>query len=604
MDKKDSAHANLASSRFLYIIVKLWKHEEEREIGFEKGCFAVTVFEDYQYERPDVTKYEESFHKAFDVLKNAATLEEAERSIEEINHLRKHLDTMFRLVEIRHTINTEDPFYKTENDFADETMPIFEGKTTEFYQLLLASPFRADLEKKWGRQLFALAEAQLKSFSPEVIPLMQQENKWASKYTKLIAAAKIPFQGTERTLAQLAPFQQSPDRHVRKAALEAYFGYFAAHEQEFDEIYDQLVKIRTEIATKLGFDNYADLSYYRMARVGYDKEMVKSYREQIRNYVVPAANRLYERQRRRIGVDELKFYDVPFQFTTGNAAPKGDPEWIIDNGKKMYAELSPETGEFFQFMLDHHLMDLLATKGKAGGGYCEYIFDYESPFIFSNFNGTADDIDVLTHEAGHAFQVYSTHSDIPEYRWPTYEGAEIHSMSMEFFTWPWMNLFFKEDADKRRFSHLSDALLFLPYGVSVDEFQHVVYEHPEMTPAERKQAWKDIEKKYLPYRDYDGIDFLEMGGFWQRQGHIYESPFYYIDYTLAQVCAFEFWKKSQEDYDGAWKDYLKLCKQGGSKSFLELVQSAGLESPFKEGCVADIVDAVTNWLDQIDDSSY
>lgn len=564
----------------------------------------MTVFEDYHYERPDVVKYEDAFHKAFHSLKNAATLEDAVHAVEEINYLRTHLDTMFRLVQIRHTINTEDSFYKAENDFADEAMPLFEGKSTEFYKLLLNSPFRAELEKRWGKQLFALAEAQLKSFSPEVIPLMQQENKWASKYTQLIAAAKIPFEGEERTLVQLLPFQRSSDRKIRKAALEAYFGYFAEHEKEFDEIYDQLVKIRTEIARKLGFENYADLSYFRMARIGYDRDMVKNYREQIRKYVVPAANKLYERQRKRIGVDTLKYYDVPFQFTTGNAAPKGDPDWIIENGKKMYTELSPETGEFYQFMLDHHLMDLLATKGKAGGGYCEYIFDYESPFIFSNFNGTSDDIDVLTHEAGHAFQVYSTHSDIPEYRWPTYEGAEIHSMSMEFFTWPWMNLFFKEDTDKRKFSHLSDALLFLPYGVSVDEFQHVVYEHPEMTPAERKQAWKDIEKKYLPHRDYDGIDFLEMGGFWQRQGHIYESPFYYIDYTLAQVCAFEFWKKSQEDYKGAWQDYLNLCKQGGSQSFLELVKTAGLESPFNEGCVASTVEAVTTWLDQIDDSSY
>ncbi|GAY75860.1 oligoendopeptidase F [Sporolactobacillus inulinus] len=570
----------------------------------KRGGFAVTVFEDYKYERPDVANYEEAFRKAFDAFEHAASLEDALCAAREINRMRKHLDTMFQLVGIRHTINTEDPFYKKENDFADETMPIFEGKTTEFYRLLLDSPFRAELEKKWGKQLFALAEAQLKSFSPEVIPLMQQENKWTSKYTKLIAAAKIPFKGEERTLAQLTPFQQSADRKERKAALEAYFGYFAEHEQAFDEIYDQLVKIRTEIARKLGFSNYADLSYYRMARIGYDREMVKNYREQIRKYVVPAASKLYERQRKRIGTDQLYYYDVPYQFTTGNAVPKGNSEWIIENGKRMYAELSPETGTFYQFMLDHHLMDLLATKGKAGGGYCEYIFDYDSPFIFSNFNGTAGDIDVLTHEAGHAFQVYTTRTEIPEYRWPTFEGAEIHSMSMEFFTWPWMDLFFKEDANKRRFSHLSDALLFLPYGVSVDEFQHVVYEHPEMTPAERKQAWKEIEKKYLPDRDYDGIEFLEKGGFWQRQGHIYESPFYYIDYTLAQVCAFEFWKKSQEDYDAAWKDYLNLCKQGGSKSFLELVKTAGLESPFKAGCVASVVTSVTDWLDQVDDSSY
>ncbi|RYL90270.1 M3 family oligoendopeptidase [Sporolactobacillus sp. THM19-2] len=561
----------------------------------------MAVFEEYKYERPDVEAVNKQFAAAFKSFQSAASAEEAEKAADRINDLRKHLDSLFNLVEIRHTVNTEDRFYKRENDFMDETMPIFEGKTTEYYKLLMDSPFRGELEEKWGKQLFALAEAQLKSFSPEIIPLMQQENKWASKYTRRVAAAKIPFEGEERTLAQLGPFMESEDRATRKAASEARFGYFAEHEEEFDEIYDRLVKIRTEIAHKLGFANYADLSYYRMSRIGYDKAMVADYRESIRKYVVPAANKLYERQRKRIGTDKLYIYDEPFTFKTGNAKPKGNAEWILKNGEQMYHELSPETDQFFHFMQDHHLMDLMATKGKAGGGYCTYIFDYQSPFIFSNFNGTAGDIDVLTHEAGHAFQVYTTHSDIPEYRWPTYEGAEIHSMSMEFFTWPWMKLFFKEDTEKRKFAHLSEALLFLPYGVSVDEFQHVVYEHPEMTPAERKLAWKKIEKKYLPHRNYDGFDYLERGGFWQRQSHIYEDPFYYIDYTLAQVCAFEFWKKSQEDYHSAWKDYLHLCRQGGSQSFLDLVRTAGLVSPFEKGCVESTLSAVASWLDQVDD---
>lgn len=564
----------------------------------------MAVFENFQYQRPELAEYEQQFNQAFAAFQQANCFEEAEAAFLAVNELRKHLDTLFNLVEIRHTINTEDAFYQKENDYMDETMPLFEAKTTAFYQLLVQSPYRAQLEQKWGKQLFALAEAQLNSFSEAVIPLAQQENKWTTKYTKLVAAAKIPFQGEERTLAQLMAFRESKDRAVRQEATNAYFGYFDAHEEEFDSIFDQLVKIRTKMAHQLGFANYADMSYSRMARIGYDKEMVKGYRDQIRRYVVPAATRLYERQRMRLGVDKLYFYDEPYYFKTGNAMPKGDADWILKNGKKMYHELSKETGEFFDYMLDHHLMDLLATKGKAGGGYCTYIEDYQSPFIFSNFNGTAADIDVLTHEAGHAFQVYSATSPLVDYRWPTYEGAEIHSMSMELFTWPWMKLFFEDETQKRKFAHLSEALLFLPYGVSVDEFQHVVYEHPEMTPAERKQAWKEIEQRYLPDRDYDGMDYLERGGVWQRQSHIYESPFYYIDYTLAQVCAFEFWNKSQEDYSAAWNDYLHLCRQGGSQSFLDLVQTAKLESPFSPGCVEKVVQAVVSWLDTIDDSSF
>lgn len=249
-------------------------------------------------------------------------------------------------------------------------------------------------------------------------------------------------------------------------------------------------------------------------------------------------------------------------------------------------------------------MDLVAKKGKQGGGYCTYISEYGAPFIFSNFNGTSGDIDVLTHEAGHAFQVYESRGfEVPEYGFPTYEACEIHSMSMEFFTWPWMDRFFEDEADKYRFDHLASGLIFIPYGVTVDEFQHFVYENPDATPAERKQAWREIERKYLPHRNYDDNTYLEQGGFWHKQGHIFSSPFYYIDYTLAQICAFQFWKKMHEDRSAAWADYLHLCRQGGSKSFVELVKVAGLISPFEDGCVTSVIGSINAWLDSVDDAA-
>ena len=341
-----------------------------------------------------------------------------------------------------------------------------------------------------------------------------------------------------------------------------------------------------------------------MNRTDYNADMVAGFRKQIEEHVVPLVSKLKQRQAKRIGVDDLKYYDESFEFQTGNATPKGDAKWIIENGKKMYTELSQETQEFFEFMLNEQLMDLVAMKGKESGGYCTYLPDYKAPFIFSNFNGTSGDIDVLTHEAGHAFQVYrSRNLSIPEYYWPTFEACEIHSMSMEFITWPWMELLFKEDTDKYKFSHLSSALIFLPYGVTVDEYQHFVYEHPEATPAERKQAWRSIELKYLPHRNYEGNAFLENGGYWQTQGHIYNSPFYYIDYVLAQICAFQFWKRSIENDPSAWNDYLQLCDLGGSKSFLELAEAAHLQSPFKEGTVETVVTTISDWLNGIDDKA-
>ena len=562
----------------------------------------MVTFKDYEYVRPNIDEMKEQAKVLIEQFTQAETVEEQSAIIEKINEAGNNFSTMSNLVYIRASIDTNDEFYQAERDYLDEVSPIAEEITFDFYKVLTTSKFRLQLEEKWGSQLFALAENQIKGFSPEVIELLQQENKLVSEYNKLVASAQIEFDGKTLTLAQLGPYGESIDRDVRKAARNASANFFAENGEKFDELYDKLVKLRHEIATKLGYKNYVELGYINMNRIDYNAEMVAKFREQVREFIVPVTTKLFERQAKRIGVEDLKFYDEGLNFLTGNATPQGDPDWIVANAKKMYEELSPETGEFFNFMIDRELMDLVAKKGKESGGYCTFIDNFDSPFIFSNFNGTSGDIDVLTHEAGHAFQVYSSRNiGIPEYLWPTYESAEIHSMSMEFFTWPWMELFFKEQTDKYKFAHLSSSLIFIPYGVAVDEFQHVVYENPEMTPAERKAAWKEIEQKYLPHRDYDGNEYLEAGGFWQRQAHIYSSPFYYIDYTLAQICAFQFWKRSREDFENAWKDYVHLCGLGGSQSFTNLVREAGLISPFEQGCVESVIGTIENYLNSVDD---
>ncbi len=560
-------------------------------------------FEDYLYTRPNLYEIESEFQRGLEEFNHASSVAEQINAIEKINVVRNNFGTMVNLCYIRHSIDTNNEFYKAEQDYIDEIEPEVEGWVTKYYQALVNSKYRKDLESKWGTQLFALAETQLKTFTPEIVPLLQKENKLSSEYTKLIASAKIMFEGKELTLVQLEPFGESTDRKMRIKANEARFGFLAKNEQKLDQIYDDLVKVRTDIARALGYASFVELAYDRMNRTDYNAEMVSKFRKQVEEFIVPVAMKLKDRQRIRIGVEKLKYYDESIIFPSGNAIPKGSPEWIIENGQKMYEELSTETGEFFTYMTENGLMDLVAKKGKAGGGYCTFIENYKAPFIFSNFNGTSGDIDVLTHEAGHAFQVFSSrHYDIPEYYWPTYEACEIHSMSMEFFAWPWMKHFFKEDTDKYLFAHLSDALLFLPYGVSVDEFQHWVYANPEATPQERKFTWREIEKKYLPHKDYDGFTYLENGGFWQRQAHIYNSPFYYIDYTLAQICAFQFWKRSREDWKTAWEDYVRLCKLGGSEPFTKLVAETQLISPFEDGCVKSVIDEIEKWLDSIEDN--
>lgn len=560
-------------------------------------------FLEFPYERPNIKKVEEEFIALLNEFDNAETFKEQNIVMENITKLRSKVETMSQLAYVRHTINTLDEFYDKEKDYLDEMSPIYQGLVTKFYFSLINSKYKTELKEKWGNQLFNLAELTMKTFKPEIIGDLQEENKLSSQYTKLLASVKIMFEGEERTLAQMTPFTTSKDRNMRKESSEAKYNFFKEHEEEFDAIYDNLVKVRTRIAKKLGFNNFVELAYARLNRSDYNAEMVANFRKQVKDYIVPVSLKLYKKQQKRLGLDSLKYYDEKFNFNSGNAKPHGDATWMIANAKTMYKELSKETEEFFNFMVASELMDLESKKGKASGGYCTFFSEYKAPFIFSNFNGTSGDVDVLTHEAGHAFQSYCSKGyETPEYGFPTLEACEIHSMSMEFFTYPWMNLFFEEETDKYKFSHLADALLFIPYGVSVDEFQHFVYENPEITPKERKLKWREIEKKYLPQRDYDGNEFLQNGGFWQQQRHIYESPFYYIDYTLAQLCAFQFWKKSNENREKAWQDYVTLCKAGGSESFLTLLKIAKLKSPFEDGCIESVIGSIENYLNSIEDS--
>lgn len=557
------------------------------------------LFKDFPYRRPDMELLSITIRQKLAEFELAPTAAVQNHLMDEINTLRGEFTSLSNICHIRHTINVKDTFYAEEQHFFDQAMPVFEGLNFEYYQKLLASPFREDLEQKWGKQLFRIARMHLQTFSPEILEDLQQENALNSAYIQLKGGAQIEFDGNTYNLSSILKLESSPDRSVRRAAAEARWSFFETHRKEVDDIFDQLVKTRHRIARKLGFENFIALGYARMLRSDYNAEMVAGFRESIRTCIVPIAASLYERQRRRLGLDSLHYYDEDFRFTDGNPTPQGDMDWIVGQANRMYAELSPETAEFFKFMQDNQCMDLPARDGKAPGGYCTFVSDHGAPFIFSNFNGTSADIDVLTHEVGHAFQVYSSRNiGINEYFWPSYEACEIHSMSMEFFTWPWMSLFFQDDAPKYYFGHLSGALCFLPYGVAVDEFQHEVYANPEWTPAQRHNAWRNLEQKYLPWRCYPGNDFLESGAYWHKQSHIFGMPFYYIDYVLAQICALQFWKRDQQNHEHAWDDYLRLCQAGGSQSFLELTRLAGLQSPFHPGCVEEVAGEAAAWLEK------
>lgn len=561
-------------------------------------------FSEFPYVRPDIDGIKNELTRLVKSFNEATSAKEQLDIIKTYHDFLDETDSMMQLIYIRHSLDTKDEFYEKEQEFLNNAVPEIQEFSVSFSKALLMSKFKEELENKLGKLIFQQAELANKAFSPEIIPLLQQENKLSTEYGKLTASAQIEFEGAMYNLSQMRPFTVDIKRDVRHKASLAVSNWFAANESKFDEIYDGLVKVRHEIALKLGYENFVRLGYDRFNRVDYDAKDVKGYRDQVYREIVPYVQKLVDRKGKRLGIKDLKSYDLGLSFLTGNPKPKGDRAWQVDKAVKMYDQMSPETSKFFRYLVDRELLELDAKAGKEGGGYCTYIPKFESPFIFANFNGTSDDVDVLTHEAGHAFQVYTSRNLIPEYRWPTMESAEIHSMSMEFLAWPWIHEFFIEDTEKYKFDHLSGAVTFLPYGVLVDDFQHGVYENPNLTPDERKTLWRDLEKKYLPWKDYDDDKFLDKGGFWFRQGHIFASPFYFIDYTLAQVISFQFWGNAQKDYQTTWNQYYALCQLGGSKSFVGLLNAAKLDNPFKEGNIKNTMEPIKAYLDGMDDTKF
>lgn len=543
-------------------------------------------FSEMPYERVDFAQLKKDFAALEKGLDEAQSGEEQFAVHQQYYRITGHVQTLMTLAEIRHDIDTTDAFYQQEQDFYDKNGPVFQNLCVSYQKKLYQSPYRAYLEEKIGKVAFKNIELAMKSVDPKILGLMQEENRIQTEYNNLLATAKIDWQGETLNLSLMNPYLHSKDRTVRAAAWEKFTAFFVEHQEQLDDIYDRLVHNRTQQGQELGYDNYLPLGYARMMRNCYGRSDIAAFREQVKNDFVPFVEKLHERRRRRLGLDHLTYIDEGVYFPQGNPAPIGGPAQILEAGRKMYNELSPETAAFMNFMCDNELFDVIGRKTKKTGGYMTYLPDYKAPFIFANFNGTSGDADVITHECGHAFQGYLVADDpIREHADITMETAETHSMSMEFFTEPWMNLLFGSRAQDYVDMHFEDSIMFIPYGTMVDEFQDIAYSNPELTPAQRDGVWRDLERQYKPHLDYTGNAYYEKGGFWQKQHHIYDCPLYYIDYCIAQTDALQYKVWMDKDYKGAWASYLKLCRLSASDFFDGLIRKVGLNNPFEDGCL-------------------
>ncbi len=554
----------------------------------------ITKVKNLPYKRYTVEEAREAFSAFEEAMKNAkcegCVMAAREKLLDELDHY----STAASLSNCRFTLDTRDEFYQGEVAYYDEVGPEISELVTKYSEMMLDSPYRKALEEKLGSELFKSYEVQRKSFSPEVVEECKRENALKTEYSKFMSEITFEYDGERYPLAFLRAKLVDADRNVRKKAAEALGRGLKENAGELDRIYDELVKIRTAIAKKMGYENFVELGYYRMGRTGYNREMVAKFRENVKNDIVPAVAALKKKVAKKLGLDKVMFYDNDIYTEGETPKPVLDVNGIFDTAEEMYYDLSPTVGDFMHKMREAEAFDVEAREGKWGGGYCTAFPDYKQPFILANFNGTSADLDVITHEFGHALASnFVFECGEREIGIGGMETAECHSMSMEFFAYPYAEKFCGELGAKYKLKHLYSALSFIPYGVIVDEFQHEVYLNPEMTPEDRKALYRHLEEKYRPYISYEGIPYLEEGTRWQYQMHIYENPFYYIDYCLAQTVAFGFLVKAEDDRAAAFRDYLDFARKGGRESFEALVTGAGIASPFKRGALSNMVKKIT-----------
>ncbi|MCI7101686.1 MAG: M3 family oligoendopeptidase [Faecalibacterium sp.] len=509
-------------------------------------------------------------------------------------------NTAANLANIHYTCDTRDAYWKAEQDFFDANGPAVTNASVEISRAFLANPHVDALTEKFGTTCVAGMKNAVLSMDDRTVELQQQFNALVSRYQQIYGGALVELDGKQLTIPQLGPYKEDLDPAVRRAAYEAEAGYFDAHRAELDELYGQIVQNLNAQARVMGYHDYSELSYVRMNRIGYGPEEIRKFRDQVANDVVPQLQKVMALRAKRTGIAHPAFTDLPILFRDGNPKPIPGYKARMDAARTMYHELSPETAEFIDFMQDNELFDVESRPGKMSGGYMTSLPSYKAPFIFANWNDTSGDVDVLTHECGHAFEGYVAERDpaIPaDLECPGMESAEIHSMAMEFLTAPWHHLLFGRDTDKYALLHAEDSFVFLAYGCEVDEFQHIMYQNPDLTPDERNAEWLKLEKKYRPWIDFDNLPFYGRGAGWQRQLHIYECPFYYIDYCLSTMAALQFFLLSLTDHKDAWARYLRLVRRAGTASYTELLETAGLKVPFEEGSIKGIAQQMTDWLE-------
>jgi oligoendopeptidase F len=488
-----------------------------------------------------------------------------------------------------HTDNAEAE--KAYLDFVEHVEPQLKPRQFALEKIYVGHPQREALPRNRFEVFDRDVKNHVQMFRPENVALETEEAKLCQQYQKLIGAQTVNFRGEEKTLVQMGRYLEEPDRALRQEAWELVARRRLQDVDKCEELFDQLIQLRTQIARNAGFDNYRDYAFRQKCRFDYTPADCVNFHDAIESEIMPAVREIQQDRRRQLNLEALRPWDLAVD--PQNRAPLkpfAQVGEMVERTQKIFDHLDAELAAGFRQMRDLKLLDLDNRKGKAPGGYQSTLSEARVPFIFMNAIGLQRDVETILHEAGHAFHAQATRDeDLYAYRGAPIEFCEVASMSVELLGNEFLEEFYATpEANRARRTHLEGIISFFPWMATVDAFQHWIYTHPGHTRAARRAAYLQLMDRFGGETDWSG--FEESRAFsWHRQLHIFLHPFYYVEYGIAQLGALQVWANSKRDKVKALKDYKSALTLGGSRPLPELFAAAGCSFQFDAATIKPLI---------------
>ncbi|MEE8176624.1 MAG: M3 family oligoendopeptidase, partial [Acidobacteriota bacterium] len=535
--------------------------------------------------------------------RNVPSAEELARWLLDYSELSAALNEEMAKRYIAMTTQTDDPVREAAyQKFVEQIDPKSKPLVQSLEKAYLQNPHRKSLPAERYAVMNRIIESNVALFREENVPLEMQEALQTKEYQKLSGAMTVMVDGEERTLQQAAKSLEDPDRRVRQQVWEAMAGRRLQEKEKLERLYEQLLALRKQIAANAGFADYRAYSFQQHQRFDYGPEECFQFHDAVERAVLPLVQKIHTERRKLLQVETLRPWDLGTDpLNRPPLRPFSTTDELVQGTREIFTRVDPALGEQFGFMAEKRLLELESRKGKAPGGYQETLQERRWPFIFMNAVGRDLDIRTLLHEGGHAFHMLAAREEpLIQYRHAPMEFCEVASMSMELLATPHLDVFYKNPEDRNRAyrAKLEDFILIFPWIATIDAFQHWVYTHPDQTRDERAQAWRQIHGRFSAVVDWSGYE-EQRTYLWHRQLHLYEVPFYYIEYGIALTGALQVWMRSRTDYRDAVERYWAALSLGGTRPLPELFAAAGVRFSFDYETLKPLMDAVGEELSRI-----